>query len=186
MTERERLLEKLSMVKALAERGEGGERKNAAAILERMMAKHGITDEDLEDAGVRLYWIRFKTEYERRLIRQLAYKYLGSGHSFGCVGAYSKRQRKNVGVECTPAQYIEIEADFEFYRVALAEEMDVFYSAFLQKNDLFPPPELADTRPSDGDEVDLERVEKIFAMMAGIERRTRHKALPGAGEEELR
>lgn len=150
------------------------------------MAKHGITNEDLEDAGVRLYWIRYKTEYERRLIRQLAYKYLGSGHSFGCIGTYSNRPRKNVGVECTPAQYIEIEADFEFYRAALAEEMDIFYSAFLQKNDLFPPPELADQRPSGDDEVDMERIEKMLAMMGGIEQRTRHKALPGVGEEELR
>ena len=186
MTERERLLEKLSMVKALAERGEGGERKNAAELLARMMAKHGITDEDLEDAGVRLYWIRYKTEYERRLIRQLAYKYLGSGHSFGCVGTYSNRPRENIGVECTPAQYIEIEADFEFYRAALAEEMDIFYSAFLQKNDLFPPPELADQRPSDDDEVDMERIEKMLAMMGGIEHRTRHKALPESGEGDRR
>lgn len=58
MTERERLLERLAGVKALAERGEGGERENAAALLEKMMVKHGITNEDLEDVGVRLYWIR--------------------------------------------------------------------------------------------------------------------------------
>lgn len=81
-------------------------------------------------------------------------------------------------MECTPAQYIEIEADFEFYRVALAEEMDIFYSAFLQKNNLFPPPELADTHTDDDDEVDMERIEKIMAMMNGIDHRTRNKALP--------
>ena len=178
MTERERLLEKLAAVKALADRGVGGEKTAAEQRLRYLMQKHGITESDLEDSAAKLYWIRYKTEYERKLIRQLAYMHLGSGHSFGCVGTYSNRPRKNIGVECTPSQYIEIEADFEFYRAALAEEMDIFYSAFLQKNNLFPPPELADTRTDDDDEVDMERIEKMVAMMNGIDHRTRNKALP--------
>ncbi len=177
MTERERLLERLARVKALAERGEGGERENAAALLEKMMVKHGITNEDLEDAGVRLYWIRYKTEYERKLLYQLAYKYTGSGHAHGCVGTYTGRSRKKVGIDCTTAQYIEIEADFEFYRAALAEEMELFYTAFINKNRLFPPPELSGDIDDSG-EIDLVRIEKLQSMMDGIECRSRHKALP--------
>ena len=177
MTERERLLKKLEGVKALADRGEGGEKAAAEGLLRYIMQKYGITDKDLEDTGVSLYWIRYKTEYERRLLYQLAYKYTGSGHAHGCVGTYSGRSRKNVGIDCTPAQYIEIQADYEFYRVAMAEEMDIFYSAFIQKNDLFPPPELSGEIGS-SDEIDLVRIEKVKAMMGGIEHRTRHKALP--------
>lgn len=55
-------------------------------------------------------------------------------------------------------------------------------SAFISKNDIFPPPELAS--PSDDDEIDLVRLEKVRAMMSGIDRRTRSKALPGSMEDD--
>jgi len=183
VTERDLLLEKLKKVKALADRGSGGERESAAALLERMMKKHGITDNDLEENVVQLYWIRYKTDYERKLLFQLAYMHTGPGHAAGCVGKWTNRKRKEVGITCTAAQYIEIHADFDFYREALAEEMDVFYTAFINKNHLFPPPELEGDLDDTG-EVDLVRLEKMKAMMAGIEQRTRHKALPQGDEDE--
>ena len=183
MTERERLLEKLAAVKALADRGVGGEKTAAEQRLRYLMQKHGITEADLEDADVRLYWIRYKTVYERKLLFQLAYKYTGSGHAHGCVGRYSNRPRKEVGIDCTPAQYIEIEADFEFYRAALEEEMELFYIAFINKNNLFPPPELAgDTDGSE--EMNLVQLKKMQAMMDVIERRSRNKALPEGVEDD--
>ena len=49
MTERERLLEKLGKVKALADRGEGGEKESAERTLAALMKRYGITEEDLED-----------------------------------------------------------------------------------------------------------------------------------------
>jgi hypothetical protein len=182
MTERERLLEKLAAVKALADRGVDGEKAAAENRLRLMMEKYGITEADLEDASVRLYWIRYKTEYERRLLYQLAYKYTGSGHAHGCVGTYTGRSRKKVGIDCTTAQYIEIEADFEFYRAALAEEMELFYTAFINKNRLFPPPELAGDIEDSG-EIDLVRLGKLQAMMGGIEQRSRNKALTEGSED---
>ena len=137
MTERERLLEKLGKVKALADRGEGGEKESAERTLAALMKRYGVTEEELEDTRATIHWIRYKTDWERRLLGQLAYMHLGTGHSFGCVGRYTKRPRKELGIECTPAQYIEIEADFAFYSEAMKEEMELFYSAFLQKNELF-------------------------------------------------
>ena len=176
MGERERLLERLKGVKALADHGADGERDNAAALLAVLMEKHSITETDLEETEIRTYWIRYKTIYERKLLFQLSYMHLGSGHAFGCVGRYTGRQRKEVGVKCTPAQYIEIEADYQFYRKALEEELSIFYSAFIQKNDLFPPPDLAgkDDNPAS---VDMDVILKMEAMMEGIEHRMRHKAI---------
>lgn len=138
MTERERLLEKLGKVKALADRGEGGEKESAERTLAALMKRYGITEEDLEDTKATIHWIRYKTDWERRLLGQLAYMHLGTGHSFGCVGQYTGRSRKKVGIKCTAAQYIEIEADFAFYNEAMKEEMELFYSAFLQKKQAFP------------------------------------------------
>lgn len=181
MSERERLLEKLMKVKALAERGEGGEKESAERTLTSMMQRYGITEDDLEGNQVSTHWICYKTVWEKKLLHQLAYMYLGSGHSFGCVGTYTGRSRKKVGIDCTPAQYIEIEADFAFYSEAMEEEMGIFYSAFLQKNHLFPPPELAreNTEEEDAESMDFERIVKIQAMMDGLERHTRHKAIEG-------
>ena len=119
------------------------EKESAERTLAALMKRYGVTEEELEDTRATIHWIRYKTDWERRLLGQLAYMHLGTGHSFGCVGRYTKRPRKEVGIECTPAQYIEIEADFAFYSEAMKEEMELFYSAFLQKNRLFPPPELA-------------------------------------------
>lgn len=180
MTERERLIEKLMKTKALAERGVGGERENAERILAAMLQKYGISLDDLESEEETTHWLTFKTDLERRLLHQLAYKYCGSGHAYGCVGKYTNRPRKKVGIDCTNAIYIEIEADFDMYRRALEEDLEIFYSAFIAKNNIYPPPELAGDLDDDGD-VDYERQMKVAAMAKGIERRTRNKALPSGG-----
>lgn len=182
MTERERLLEKLEKVRTLAERGVGGEKESAERTLAELMERYGITEEDLEDTRASTHWIRYKTEWERKLLHQLAYMHLGTGHSFGCVGRYTNRPRKEVGVDCTPAKYIEIEADFAFYSEAMREEMELFYEAFLQKNHLFPPPELA-REPTEEEELagmDLTRAAKLQSIMGGLDHHTRHKALEAA------
>ena len=55
--------------------------------------------------------------------------------------------------------------------------MELFYTAFINKNRLFPPPELSGDIDDSG-EIDLVRIEKLQSMMDGIECRSRHKALP--------
>lgn len=106
MTEREELLQRLERVKALAERGVGGEKENAEALLNRLMAKYGISEEDIEDTAERDYFIRYHNFWERKLIVQIAYKHLGNGHCCGTVGTQSGRSHKKICVTCTPAQYI--------------------------------------------------------------------------------
>ena len=54
MTERERLLEKLGKVKALADRGEGGEKESAERTLAALMKRYGVTEEELEAEFSRL------------------------------------------------------------------------------------------------------------------------------------
>lgn len=64
----------------------------------------------------------------------------------------------------------------------MKRNVKTLHSAFISKNDIFPPPELAS--PSDDDEIDLVRLEKVRTMMRGIDRRTRSKALPGSMEDD--
>ena len=79
MTEREELLKRLERVKALAERGVGGEKENAEALLKRLMEKYGISDEDIEETSTRTYFIRYQTQCERKLLTRLHTCILGPG-----------------------------------------------------------------------------------------------------------
>ena len=68
MTERERILEKIKRVRALAERGVDGEKDSATALLDRMMEKYGITETELAEERREIAWFRYKTPLECRLL----------------------------------------------------------------------------------------------------------------------
>lgn len=95
MTEREELLQRLERVKALAERGVGGEKENAEALLNRLMAKTPIgeivvgikSDHDypgifvelrgehlndrFKEGAVRLAWVEYSSD--KQCLQTIAY-----------------------------------------------------------------------------------------------------------------
>lgn len=75
--EQERLLQKIKRVQALAERGEGGEKENAAALLERMMKQYGISESDIAEERREMAWFRYKTPLEEKLLAQVIYSVVG-------------------------------------------------------------------------------------------------------------
>ena len=179
MTDRERILERIKAVQALAERGDRGEKENAAAMLERLMKQYGITETELAEDRREIAWFRFKTPLERRLLNQIIYTVTGRV-AYSCVGKYTNRTRKKLGIECTSAERLEIEFSFKFYNAAFEKELDRFYSAFLNKNHIFPE-NVIDEVPDTG-EIDLEEAQRLSRMMAGMEEHARRKALEsGAG-----
>ena len=174
MTDRERILERIKAVQALAERGDRGEKENAAAMLERLMKQYGITEAEIAEEHREIAWFRFKTPLERKLLNQVIYTVTGR-IPYGCVGRYTGRTRKQIGIECTAAERLEIEISFEFYNAALEQELERFYSAFLQKNGIFP--ENAIDELPEVPEIDVEEARRISMMMAGMDEHTRRKML---------
>ena len=167
MTEKEALLQK---IKALADRGEGGERESAAALLEKLMNKYGISEEELNRERAQDYFFPYSQETERRLLNQIIYMVTGAG-GYGCVGSWSGRKRKKIGTTCTAAQKLEIEAYFAFYRAAMEKELEVFYSAFASKNGLYPPDSLVKPRDyADLTEEEIEIAARAGMMAAGMEK----------------
>ena len=83
--------------------------------------------------------------------------------------------------ELTAAERLEIEFSYEFYKAALEEEMERFYSAFLMKNDIFPP---ASKKAEEIPAAEISRSEafKLQALMAGMGDHTRRPVL-GSGVE---
>lgn len=180
MTDREQLLQKVKKIQALAERGDRGEKESAAALLERLMKQYGITESELSEDRRERAWFRFKTPLERKLLNQVIYTVTGR-IAYSCVGRYTNRPRKMLGIDCTAAERLEIEISFEFYNAALEKELARFYSAFLNKNHIFPEKAIDDI-PDTG-EIDLEEAQRLSMMMAGMEEHTRRKAL-GSGTAE--
>ena len=93
MTERERLLEKIRKVQALANRGADGEKQSAAALLDKLMKQYGIDEAEIAEERLEKCFFRYKTPYERKLLVQVIYTVTGK-IPFKCVGSYSGRARK--------------------------------------------------------------------------------------------
>lgn len=181
MEQKEELLKK---IKALAERGVGGEKETAQVLLDRLMKKYGVTELDLETERVETAWFRYHDEFERRILNQIIYMVTGKV-SFGCVGAHTERPRKKRGVDCTAAERLEIEANYNFFLAAAKEELEIFLSAFAATNKLYPSPD-KNTLPESDDELTPEekaRYLKAGLMAAGMERRTLRKMIEGGTEE---
>lgn len=172
--------ELLKKIKALADRGIDGERESAQTLLARLMEQYGISETELEEERRETAWFPYSQETERRLLNQIIYMVTGAG-GFGCVGTYSGRKRKKMGTECTAAERLEIEANYAFFRAAMEEELEIFYSAFACKNNLFPSEDKA--KPRDIEELSPEekaRYMKVGLMAEGMERHTLRKAIAAA------
>lgn len=176
MTERERILQKIKRVQALAERGVAGERESAAATLDRLMKQHGISEAEIEEDRREIAWFRFKTPLEQRLLGQVIYAVTGRD-AYGCVGTYTKRTRKQLGAECTAAERLEIELSFEFYKSAMEEELERFIRAFVNKNEIFPTADKAKAQKAPP--LPMEEAIKLSFMMNGMDTHTRRDALKG-------
>ena len=141
------------------------------------MMQYGISEAELEEERRETAWFRYSQETERRLLNQIIYMVTGSG-GYGCRGACTGRKRKEMGADCTAAERLEIEANYEFFKAAMEAELEVFYSAFASKNHLFPS---ADKCPPKKEEEltpeERERALKAGLMMEGMKRYTLRKAL---------
>lgn len=72
MNEKQKAL--LQKLKALAERGVGGEKEGAERKLKQLMAKYGVDQLELEGDQVSRYEIKYRGEFEKRLLSQIVYR----------------------------------------------------------------------------------------------------------------
>ena len=136
MDKKRELLQKL---KALADRGVGGEKINAQRKLDEYMRKHGYTLEDLDEQQKISFETKCRSEEEKLLLMQIIYKVTDDRYSaYGFTWRQSGRPCKNlVGYDVTRAQKIEIDFLFDFYKRLYQKERELFLKAFIQKHKLF-------------------------------------------------
>lgn len=186
--QREKVLEKPGKIKALAERGVGGEKETAMRMYEELCCKYDISENEAEAALMKLEkrWFSYSTQLEKELLVQIFYKVTGDTTCYAYTGRYSRR--KKCACECTALEAAEIELLFGFYREEMKKELEVFMVAFKQKNNLFPDETARAYKEYDGPERELteeeERKYKKAAFMRMImDGRTPPKAAIEAREE---
>lgn len=186
------IIERLKKIKALAEKGTEGEKVSAQKLLETLMSKHGIKDEDLSYTETKGYTFKCVGEMEIRLFGQICAHYeemegreikyltplhIRKGHktSFSrqIKNMYNYKKGDNCYVECTATDFVEIAAMFAIYKQNLEENLKTFYYAFLLKNGLLIT-KGANTTPSDEE---VSRATKALSMASGIDKAHYYKQI---------
>lgn len=158
-------LELAKKLQALAKKGIGGEAINAHRMLNDLMLKHGITEDELNDE-LRSEFIMYTDQYNKALIICIAAQVFGLDELSSNPGVTA------LCTNCTDAQRLEYLATFNFYWAAMQREYEIFESAFIQKNGLA----ISDPRIN-GHEMDPEKQCKIILMMDNLDNHKMHKTL---------
>ena len=126
--EREKITEKLKKIKALAERGVGGEKETAMKIYEDLKARYELEDEEIMQDEVTIHWFGYANELEEELLKWVFYKVTGDKDCYAYQGKYKRRKKR--GCECTEIEAAEIILLFSFYREKLKQELKIFMIGF--------------------------------------------------------
>ena len=126
---------KLLKIKALAERGEGGERESAIKLYQKLLKKYYIDEESLQKDTLSKHWFTYESDIEENLLVQIFYMVTGDPEYFR---RQSRTHGNQCGCICTNFEKTEIKFYFEFYKDALQQELEAFLMAFKLKNHLFP------------------------------------------------
>lgn len=102
----DKIKEKLAKIKALAERGVGGEKETAMRMYEELKARYEIEDEEITLDEVTVHWFSYKNDLEEDLLTQIFYMVTGSASYRRYTGSYSRRKKR--GCDCTEVEAAEI------------------------------------------------------------------------------
>lgn len=163
----------LKKIRALAERGVGGEVDNAEEILRRLMEKYGVSEDELNEEERRRHDFEYHGKEQEKLLRQVVFKVTG-GYAYNLVyNATGRKVKTKLGADCTAAEKVEIEFLFDFYTRLWERERAAFLSAFIQKHRIFAIRD--DIEPQ---KLSREELLKMQALMLGMSDESPVRALP--------
>ena len=171
---REEILNRLMKLKALADRGVGGERKNAERLLAEIAAEHGIDLANLEEERLQNFYVELRESFKHKMLGQLCalkrqeLKREGvslEGHrmsAWKCKGKYMYSVSN-----CTRAEWLELMAKLEVLSRAYKRQLEDFYHAFLMANNLLVEAEDEQGKLS---QEERRRLFRVAQMSLGIEK----------------
>jgi hypothetical protein len=136
-------IELAKKLKALAEKGVGGEKINAEKMLNSLLRKHNLTIEDIEGEKIDHYFFKLKKEDERlwsQIVKSV-------NNKIKCYGPFPDKDIKRVGlggnymIDCTTSEWVEIEAKNTIYQRLYKDEVNTFYHAFCTANNILVQPD---------------------------------------------
>lgn len=170
MTDKElKLIEKINR---LAKEGVGGEKINAEKKLKELMEKFGITEEDLESNKKDIYYYKVpnkNTIYYKLFIQIVA--------NFNNEIRTTEIEKHTIGIELTPEENIELSARIEFYFSCYKTDENLFYKAFIHKNNLYAG---VDTETEATEEMVNEML-KVLQISEGLEKHNLSKQIEFKG-----
>ncbi len=171
MSKAEDLARKL---KALADKGVGGEKTNAVVMLQKLLDKHGLTIEDIEGEKIQGFDIRIQKAQKQFFYQVIANVVPGEEP---VIEKYTYR-RSWYRVNVTATQWVEIEQKFRFFWREYQSQIGIFYKAFIQRNKLYRTltEEERAAKKDEDDELTEEDI-RMLEMMRGIKPASYHKQI---------
>jgi len=150
----------IKKIKLLASDGYLGEKKNAQDMLNKLMKKYNLTDQDIQDDPlVEASFPKPKTDMEKRLLFQLLAKLRETNEVSFSISTYAKYRSRMRFVEIPLSIKIQFDIQYDFYKKKLAKELDTFYIAFLKANNLLTKPK------ESNDNISAEKLKKYRLAM---------------------
>lgn len=171
-------IELAKKIKALADKGEPGEKENAEAKLKLIMSKYGIKEEMLSDDVLDMFCLNIEKEFERMILHQLT-----GQHKVKMYGKFPKKVQKeyylngNYAIECTKLQFLEIKAKHDFYTTRYLSDLEIFNMAFLMKNNLLVTPEDEEMSLNEMSDKELIDYKKALKLSLNLDENIFYKTL---------
>lgn len=173
---KEDLLLKLEKIIALKNKGQGGERKAATILLKRLCHKYSLSASDIESISNREYIFHYKTKLELKLFNQIYYSLTGENTIYYCY------RDKSIAVNVTPALFVELSAQYDFYRSEFNRSLGEFLEAFIARHHIYNQKDKY-REPKTCEEV--LKAARISRMAGGIGGNDFNKQIKGGNNKEL-
>lgn len=171
MNNKEALLRK---VKELAKNGYGGEKDNAQELLTKLMQKYGISENDLEDNPVINWSIKEpKKGYFSRLFWQLIVLTIDQLNIDRETVLYAKKGGV-ITFKSPTTLKIDFTETWDFYSYRFTSDLDIFYLAFLQKNQLLTDRKDSQDKPT---KKEVDKYMKAKQLAEGLDRHAFYKRI---------
>jgi hypothetical protein len=177
MEDNQKFINLARKLKRLADSGVGGEKENASEKLRLIMEKYDISIHDIEGEIRKDYDVHFHKDIPMKFIIQVLSSVVGNISKSGCdLRQYKYNRKKNhhtyqvVNIE--PEHFTEFVIKVQTYWEDYNKQMEIFYSAYVQKNKLYTKPDENEEKGEQKPLTPEERAEiyKMLSMMEGIER----------------
>ncbi|MCT4665631.1 MAG: hypothetical protein N4A45_10395 [Flavobacteriales bacterium] len=134
----DKLKDKLSKLYELTKRGVDGEKVNAEFMLNRLLEKHDLTIEDIDQETPKERYYPYTGLLKKKIILQIIYKVSNNESIYGVKGY------KEIAAKVTDYQHVQIlemiDFHFENFEKERKQFLKDFTDAYVQKHRLFGEP----------------------------------------------